>query len=470
VTFKSGFQFYPWLQAALRVRDNPILAYGFALVMIVVAVLARWLVGEYVGARIPFITFYPAIILATLIGGLWPGIFATVLSTLAAWFLFVSPYFSFALGEREAVQVSLFVIVASINVIIVAMLDALVGRLIVQHRNIQVLFESSPNGFVLVDEAGTIKLVNASTEKLFGYSRNELVGKDVEFLVPESHVGPHRKVRAAYQQKPEARAMGAGRDLTARRKDGTEFPIEIGLNPLADHDGPPVVLATVLDISARKQVQENERLVMRELQHRTKNLFSVFQAIASRSLEDAKTPAQAKFVLNGRIQALSHAYSALAENAWTGASLAVILDQQFSNFGPRVAVSGCDIVLRPSATNQLALITHELMTNALKYGALSVPDGKISIEGTSTKLNGSGTFSFVWKEIGGPRVTEPSRQGFGSVILIETAKQLAQRVELDFAPQGIRYAIQFVLSEIETSPFVSPTAAAQFQPALGELA
>jgi PAS domain S-box-containing protein len=449
VTFKSGFQFYPWLQAALRVRDNPILAYGFALAMIVVAVLARWLIGEYVGARIPFVTFYPAIVLATLIGGLWPGIFATVLSTFAAWFLFIPPYFTFALGERELVQVLLFVVVASINVIVVAMLDALVSRLIVQQRNIQALLESSPNGFVLVDEAGTIKLVNASAEKLFGYSRNELVGKDVEFLVPESHVGAHRKVRSSYQQKPETRAMGAGRDLTALRKDGTEFPIEIGLNPLTDHDGPPVVLATVLDISARKQAQDSQQLIIRELQHRTQNLFAVFQAIAHRSLDEAKTPAQAKFVLSGRVQALARAYSMLADTKWTGASLAAILDQQFSGFSNRVTVSGCDIVISPSATQQFALITHELATNALKYGALSTPDGRVSIEGKITRLNGSGTFSFTWRETGGPPVVVPNRLGFGSIILLESAKQFAHSVELDFAPQGLRYDLQLQLNAIE---------------------
>ena len=119
MTFSAGFQVYPWVERALAVRHNRVAAYGFALVMVALAVLVRWIVGEYLGARIPFITFYPAIILATLIGGLWPGIVATVLSALAAWFLFVPPYFSFALGERELVQLLLFIIISAINVAIV---------------------------------------------------------------------------------------------------------------------------------------------------------------------------------------------------------------------------------------------------------------------------------------------------------------------------------------------------------------
>src|SRR5205814_1728258 len=106
---------------------------------------------------------------------------------------------------------------------VVGLLDALVERLVIQQRNIRLLLETAPNGFVLVDGRGTIKLVNASAEKLFGYSREELVGKNVEVLVPEQHAGDHRKVRASYQEKPEARLMGVGRDLSGRRKNGSEF-------------------------------------------------------------------------------------------------------------------------------------------------------------------------------------------------------------------------------------------------------
>jgi len=448
MTFSAGFQVYPWVERALAARHNRVAAYGFALVMVALAVFVRWIVGEYLGARIPFITFYPAIILATLFGGLWPGIVATVLSALAAWFLFVPPYFSFALGERELVQLLLFIIISVINVAIVGLLDALIERLVIQQRNIRVLLEAAPSGFVLVDGRGTIKLVNASTEKLFGYSREELTGKNVEFLVPEQHVDAHRNERASYQEKPEAKPMGLGRDLSGRRKDGTEFPVEIGLNPVG-RDGHPAVLATVIDISARKQALDSQQLIIRELQHRTLNLFAVFQSIASRSLDEAKTPAQAKLVLNGRIQALAQAYSMLAKAAWEGASLAAILDRQFSGFSNRLNVSGCDIVISPSAAHQLALITHELATNALKYGALSIPDGRVLIVGKIDRLNGSGTFSFAWRETGGPPVTVPTRKGFGSVILLDSAKWFADSVVLDYAPLGLCYELQLQLSAIE---------------------
>ncbi|TMP91339.1 MAG: PAS domain S-box protein, partial [Verrucomicrobia bacterium] len=120
----------------------------------------------------------------------------------------------------------------------------------------------SPSGIVLVDREGRIVLVNSHVEKLFGYRRHELVGKLVEILVPERFVSQHPKHRGEFLAAPTARAMGAGRELFGRRKDGTEFPIEIGLNPIETPEG-MLVLAAVVDISARK-LAEAEALRHRE--------------------------------------------------------------------------------------------------------------------------------------------------------------------------------------------------------------
>ncbi len=448
--FSTAFEDHPLIERALRVRQNPIAAYGIAVAAVALATLARWIVGGQVVEGLPFITYYPAIIIATLAGGFWPGVLATALSSAAALYLFLPPLFSPDLNQREAVSLLLFIFLASINVTIVALLDAAVEHIMAQVQNVRVLIESAPNGIVVVDKQGTIKLVNTSTEKLFGYNRHELLGRNVEVLVPDQQVDTHQNVRDSFQQHPEARVMGAGRDMNGRRKDGSEFTLEIGLNPVG-RNGNNAVLATVIDITERKRALESQQLIIRELQHRTLNLFAVFQAIASRSLDDAKTPAQAKFVLNGRVQALAQAYLVLAKTAWDGASLAEILDRQVAGFSSRLDISGCDIIISPSAAHQFALITHELATNALKYGALSTPNGRISIEGKIDRLNGSGTFSFAWRETEGPPVTVPTRTGFGSIILLDSAKRFSQSVVLDYAPQGLRYELELLLSEIEAS-------------------
>ena len=114
--------------------------------------------------------------------------------------------------------------------------------------------EASPSGIVLVDREGKIVLVNAHAEDLFGYRRDELVGKLVDVLVPERYGARHPVHRAEFLDAPKVRAMGAGRELFARRKDGSEFPVEIGLNPIETADG-TLILAAVADISARKQAE-----------------------------------------------------------------------------------------------------------------------------------------------------------------------------------------------------------------------
>ena len=110
------------------------------------------------------------------------------------------------------------------------------------------LVEASPNALIVADAEGTIVLVNAQTETLFGYSRAELLGQKVEALVPERFRGHHPGMRRGFSHNPIARPMGAGRDLYGLRKDGTEVPVEIGLNPVKTDEG-MFVLTSIIDIS-----------------------------------------------------------------------------------------------------------------------------------------------------------------------------------------------------------------------------
>lgn len=130
----------------------------------------------------------------------------------------------------------------------------------------RLVVEASPNGIILVDEQGQIVLVNAQTEKLFGYAREELIGQPVDILVPTRFRNAHPSHRKEFMMAPEARAMGAGRELFALRKDGSEFPVETGLNPIQTSDG-TLVLAAVVDISARKLAETEARQTREELAH-----------------------------------------------------------------------------------------------------------------------------------------------------------------------------------------------------------
>ncbi len=122
----------------------------------------------------------------------------------------------------------------------------------------QLATEAAPSGTILVDRQGRIVLVNAQTEKLFNYWRNELVGKSIDILVPD-HVAPrHPAIRDKFFAAPKTMTLGAEREVVARRKDGSEFPVEIGLNPIKTPQG-LLILATVVDISARKAAEAKAR-------------------------------------------------------------------------------------------------------------------------------------------------------------------------------------------------------------------
>ena len=129
--------------------------------------------------------------------------------------------------------------------------------------------EASPNAIVMVDGQGKILLVNGLTQKLFGYSREELIGQSVEILVPERFRAGHPAHRAAFFGAPQARAVGAGRDLFARRKDGSEFSVEIELNPIQTAEG-SLVLTAIVDITERKRVELELQRQREELAHVTR--------------------------------------------------------------------------------------------------------------------------------------------------------------------------------------------------------
>ena len=126
-------------------------------------------------------------------------------------------------------------------------------KLASEHR-FRLVVEAAPNAIVMIDNAGKIVMVNTQAECVFGYSRNELMGRSIELLVPERFRGHHPELRKKFFVNPQSRPMGAGHDLYGRKKDGGEFPVEIGLSPI-EADGVAMALSTIIDITARKAAQ-----------------------------------------------------------------------------------------------------------------------------------------------------------------------------------------------------------------------
>lgn len=184
-------------------------------------------------------------------------------------------------GSEVQVEIGLNPIEAADGQLVLASIIDISDRKKAEER-FRLVVESAPNAMILINHEGVITLVNKQTEALFGYARNELIGKKLEILIPERFAG-HSTHRDAFFQKPQTRAMGIGRDLFAKRKDGTEVQVEIGLNPIEAPEG-QLVLASIIDITERK-MQEITMKKQVELEIKNKELEQ-FAYVASHDLQE----------------------------------------------------------------------------------------------------------------------------------------------------------------------------------------
>jgi two-component system sensor kinase FixL len=189
-------------------------------------------------------------------------------------------------------------------------------------RRFRLVVEAAPNAMVMVNPAGEIVLVNVQAERIFGYSRAELLGQPIEMLVPERFHGHHPELRTAFFADPRPRPMGAGRDLFGLRKDGSEFPIEIGLNPIETDEG-LMVLSAIVDITQRKAAEQ----ALRDREHRLRSLAAIVE-----SSDDA--------IISSRLDGIVTSWNKAAERIF-GWAAAEIIGQSILRLG----VSGGDDIL-----------------------------------------------------------------------------------------------------------------------------
>ncbi|HJU30552.1 MAG TPA: response regulator [Hyphomicrobiaceae bacterium] len=205
------------------------------------------------------------------------------------------------------------------------------------------------------------------------------------------------------------------------------------------------VIGTILDITDRKVAEERQRLLMAELDHRVKNILSNVGAIAHLSSHRATSVSAFVEALDGRIRAMSHAHTLLRRGTWDRANLADLAAEALSPFrsrtGSNIEISGSPVWIVPELTQSLALILHELATNAVKHGALSSESGRVKVSWTQSGDTRQ-QLKLVWEEQGGPAVSEPTTKGFGLTVLQAAAGDLGGVSACNFRPTGLTYTLQ----------------------------
>jgi PAS domain S-box-containing protein len=196
-----------------------------------------------------------------------------------------------------------------------------------------------------------------------------------------------------------------------------------------------------------------QELLAREVQHRTKNLFSVVQAIVARSFANKRTVAEAETAVRDRLHSLAQTHAILIDKEWQGANLIEIVRTEMDPYADRVRIEGPSLMLTAKAAQNFALALHELATNAAKYGALSNQFGRVHISWSVGKPNGQDQFMFRWQERGGPRVTPPTGKGFGSAVLEQVmAEYFEAPPQIEFAADGLGYELIGSLDAITDHP------------------
>lgn len=213
--------------------------------------------------------------------------------------------------------------------------------------------------------------------------------------------------------------------------------------------------------SERERNEQRRYLLLRELQHRTNNLLAVIASIARRTLLDGRTMLEARETLLGRLQALANASDTLAAAHWQGADIGRVIESELRAFAGRYTAEGPELLLSAQAAQNMSLVVHELATNASKHGALSHPDGNVTIEWRIESGHDEPRVTFEWKERGGPAAVPPSRQGFGYTLLRTVLSDAELKPEIRFEPEGLLYRATVRVSAVlaDSIHFLSPQAA-----------
>ncbi len=307
------------------------------------------------------------------------------------------------------------------------------------------IVESSDDAIVSKNLNGIITSWNRGAERLFGYTADDVVGQSITILIPPDRHDEETMVLDRIRRGERIDHY----ETVRRRKDGTMVEISLTVSPVRDAVGRIVGASKIArDITERKRAQEQQELLIGEIKHRIKNTLATVQAIATQTLRSTSADDRSAFI--ARLHALANAHDLLTVESWNRAPLRDVVGRVLQPFQEKhrerfLIDSHGDLWLSANRAVLLALVLHELATNAVKYGALSNGSGRVRV-GWEVVSNGKpGRIVLTWQELGGPPVKPPEHKGFGSLLIERVVEGELGAARFEFLPQGITCTLEISL-------------------------
>ncbi|MHA6343891.1 GAF domain-containing protein [Roseivivax sp. CAU 1761] len=317
-----------------------------------------------------------------------------------------------------------------------------------READLALLLDATADGFYAVDPEGRTTRCNAAFLRMLGFEREEdVVGKQLHEIIHHSHADGSHYPRA---QCPIYRVAATGEmahvdDEVFFRTDGSVFPVEYWVRPVIWQGELQGAVCTIVDISERKRAEEARQLLLRELNHRVKNLFSITSGMIQMTARSASSVEGMAAALSGRLMSLARAHELITSSLTARADhvapsrldalIATVMEPHVEGRDAAFRQSGPEVEIGPSAATSFALILHELATNAAKYGALSVAEGRVEVAWDWH----DDTLQMTWRESAGPAIAgPPQRDGFGSQLArLSASGQLGGSIVYDWRPDGV---------------------------------
>jgi PAS domain S-box-containing protein len=296
------------------------------------------------------------------------------------------------------------------------------------------IVENSDDAIITKNLDGIISSWNKAAERIFGYTVEEVISKTVTILIPPERYDEEPAILAKLRRGERIDHY----ETVRRRKDGSLIDISLTVSPVKNAQGKIVgALKIARDITERKRNDEHIAILTREAEHRTKNILATVQATVN--LSHSACPGSLKRAIEGRIQALANLHDLFVKSRWTGAELSHIAAQELAPYvgegetGARI--EGPYVLLAPNRAQAIAVMLHELATNAAEYGALSVAKGCVEIKWS---LVANDKLILTWIEKGGPAVRKPLHKGFGTSVMERMIRDQHQgTLRLDWGAEGL---------------------------------